>query len=158
MDPQSLEKTYRRFFPVIVAKCARMLRDSAEAQDLAQETFTRLWAKRASLRDDDAVLAWIYRTATHLALDRIRRDRVAAAALLFDDAEPPNESARAEARQALKLLVVRLDDRELEALVLSRVDGLTHRQIGEVLGTSDRTVRRILVQADVGIRDAVGAR
>ncbi|RLB52939.1 MAG: hypothetical protein DRJ42_13445 [Deltaproteobacteria bacterium] len=157
MDTKSLENTYRRFFPIIAAKCARMLRDPAEAQDLAQETFTRLWAMRGTLRDDDKALGWVYQTATRLAVDRIRHRNVAGAALVFDVEESDNPSERAEARQLLKRLSMDLEARELEALVLSRIDGLTHAQIGTVLGTSDRTVRRLLERADQAAKKALGA-
>ncbi len=158
MDTTSLENTYRRFFPLIAAKCARMLRDPAEAQDLAQETFTRLWAMRASLRDDEKALGWVYQTATRLAVDRIRHRNVAGAALVFDVEESDNPSDRAEARQALGRLATELEARELEALVLSRIDGLTHAQIGSVLGTSDRTVRRLLERADHAAEKVMGAK
>src|SRR2546428_13546249 len=50
-----------------------MLSDLAEADDAAQETFVRLW--RARLRDSDPrrLTAWIYRTSTRIAIDRLRK-------------------------------------------------------------------------------------
>lgn len=49
-----------------------MLDDAAEADDVAQETFVRLW--QAPFDDEDArrVSSWIYRTCTRLAIDRMR--------------------------------------------------------------------------------------
>src|SRR5262245_12349317 len=118
MDAPDLEEAYRRYFPVIRAKCSRMLRDSTEAQDLAQETFARLWAGRASLRDADAVLAWIYRTATRLAVDRIRRDHVVSSTLVAAQVSATADPTRElEARQELKLVLRRFGKRELEVLV-----------------------------------------
>src|SRR5215813_5166610 len=67
-----VKDAYRRYFPIIVRKSGRMLRDASEAQDLAQETFLRLWRSRLDLRDAAATTAWLYKTCTRLALDRLR--------------------------------------------------------------------------------------
>ena len=50
-----------------------MVRDSSEADDLTQKTFLRAYAGRATLRDPEAVLGWLYRIATRVTLDRIRQ-------------------------------------------------------------------------------------
>jgi len=42
----SIEHTYRRYFALIRGKCTRVLGDTSEAEDVAQETFTRLWWHR----------------------------------------------------------------------------------------------------------------
>lgn len=154
MNTPEIEEAYRRYFPVIRAKCTRMLRDSTDAQDVAQETFARLWARRNDLRDAEALLAWIYRTATRLAVDRIRSDRVATSAILREPVEGVDITDRIEARQALDAFMRRLGRRELEILLLSRVDGLTQDEIARVLRISDRTVRRALRKIDDGARRA----
>jgi RNA polymerase sigma-70 factor (ECF subfamily) len=50
-----------------------MIRDSSEAEDLTRETFLRAHARRESLRDPAAALAWLYRIATRVTLDRLRQ-------------------------------------------------------------------------------------
>src|SRR5512142_148132 len=50
-----------------------MVRDSAEAEDLTQETFLRAYKERESLRESGALVAWLYRIATHAALDKLRQ-------------------------------------------------------------------------------------
>lgn len=160
MPDLDVEQLYRRYFPVIREKCARMLRDAAEAQDVAQETFTRLWSERARLRDDAGVASWIYRTSTRLAIDRFRR------AARDGDDEPALDAAtdgvdaaeRLASRQLLARLAALAPDDELEVAVLSRVDGLTHGEIAGVLGRSDRTVRRLLERLEARLahlREAV---
>ncbi|MEL6187487.1 MAG: RNA polymerase sigma factor [Myxococcota bacterium] len=157
MESIDVEEAYRRYFPVIQDKCARMLRDSIEAHDLAQETFTRLWVHRKDLRDAQAVLAWTYRTATRLAVDRLRRNETARAALA--DCEPAaggglplNEQL--EARQMLQDIFQRMKRRDLEVLLLSRFDGLTQLEVAELLGISERSVRRTLQRVDAQLRKA----
>ncbi len=148
IDDAEIEALYRRLFPMIQAKCQRMLKDPAEAQDIAQETFTRLWTRRCESKDTLALTAWLYRTSTRLAIDRMRhlqRQRpVADAEVVAPPTPGPHE--RTDARWTFDRLVARTPASELEAVVLSSVDGLTHAEIAEVMGNSERTVRRLLAR------------
>lgn len=151
-DDDAVATTYRRLFPMLQSKCTRMLGESAEAQDVAQETFTRLWRERDKLRDPATVTAWIYRTATRLAVDRLRGRRHEAPGA--DGEEPAVASGAAspellsDTRRQLRALGSRLPADELEAVILSRADGLTQPEIAEVLGVSERTVRRLLARCE----------
>jgi RNA polymerase sigma-70 factor, ECF subfamily len=142
---------FRQLFPVIRAKCARILGDSREAEDVAQETFLRLC--QAEIRDKGprARLAWVYRTSTHLAVDRWRHQR-STPEVSMEGMEPLDGAAPADgvvaARRALQAVLARVPAAELEVAVLSRIDRLTHPEIAEVTGRSERTVRRMLERVD----------
>jgi len=138
-----VEHTYRRYFPVIREKCARMLRDRAEAQDVAQETFARLWSERERLHDPDAVASWIYRTSTRIAVDRYRRVR-REDELIDDVGDEADPGQQLDARRMLARFAAHAPADELEVAILSRIDGLRQDEIARVLGCSDRTVRRLL--------------
>ncbi|MFY0566539.1 RNA polymerase sigma factor [Archangium lansingense] len=149
MDVQTAYATY---FPIIREKCRRMLRDPDEAQDVAQETFIRLW--QARLRDGEPrrVTAWVYRTSTHLAIDRLRRLQ---SGMVPERPEEMLEAAQAgslersvQARQELERFARHVPADELEVALLSRVDGLTQLEIAEVTQVSERTVRRLLTRFD----------
>jgi RNA polymerase sigma-70 factor, ECF subfamily len=145
MSSLDVEHAYRRYYPVIREKCARMLRDPAEAQDVAQETFTRLWSDRDRLRDADAVASWIYRTSTRLAVDRYRRTsrqgELPEGELAADE---PNAALQLETRRMLMRIANDVPKDELEVAILGRIDGLDQNEIASVLGCSDRTVRRLV--------------
>jgi RNA polymerase sigma-70 factor, ECF subfamily len=127
-----------------------MLADFAEADDVAQETFVRLWRTEMAGDDPRRVLAWIYRTSTRLAIDRLReRSRIASTELeeaaLAHLGQPGAGGEDAVAtRRALALLASRLRPAELEVALLFRIDGLNQVEIAHVLGMSERTVRRWL--------------
>ena len=145
-----IERTYRQYFQILREKCARMLRDPAEAQDVAQETFARLWTRRADIADPAAVTAWLYRTSTRLAVDSYRRRRGSEPldAVRDDVGGPPEGAERLHALRLLERIARRAPPRELEVVVLARLDELTQDEIGEVTGMSDRTVRRLLRRFD----------
>lgn len=56
-----------------------MVRDADEAEELTQETFVRALAGAATLRDSQATLAWLFRIATNVSLDHLRRRKVISA-------------------------------------------------------------------------------
>jgi RNA polymerase sigma-70 factor (ECF subfamily) len=146
-----VEHAYRRYFPIIREKCSRMLRDRAEAQDIAQETFTRLWSNRDQLHAPDAVASWIYRTSTRLAVDRYRRTRREDDGELATDEVAGTEhdaGDRIDAVRMLARIANHVPADELEVAILSRIDGLGHDEIARVLGCSDRTVRRRLLKLE----------
>jgi RNA polymerase sigma-70 factor (ECF subfamily) len=145
---ETLERTYRRYFPMIREKCRRVLGDPSEAQDLAQETFVRLFQHYPTLAlEQRSVTAWIYRTATHLAIDRLRSVEPrpleqATEASTAGEHDTRNPETRLSAHTALVRLAKLLPAADMEVLLLSRVDGLTQREIAEVVGSSERSVRR----------------
>lgn len=148
-----VEELYRRYYPSLSAKCARMLQSPQEAEEVAQEAFTRFWQSGPKNDDIRSVTAWLYRTSTRLAIDRMRRGRrqVSVADLAPQDQDQPSsidEEARREARRLLSAIAKEAPQAELEVVLLSRIDGLTHAQIWEVTGRSERTVRRLLRKFD----------
>jgi RNA polymerase sigma-70 factor, ECF subfamily len=147
-DESLFAATYRRVFPMISSKCRRMLADSSEAHDLAQEVFLRLWQARDRLGDPDAMVAWLYRTCTNLVVDRARErgrfDRGTTHLAEQLSGCAPDLEAQSNDRRMLVELVRKVPARELEVAILSRLDGLTHEEIATLLGIGERTVRRCL--------------
>jgi RNA polymerase sigma-70 factor (ECF subfamily) len=129
-----------------------MLRNANEAQDVAQEVFLRLWKSRLDLRDAAATTAWLYKVSTRLAVERLRSaawraERSGEPAEVLPSADVGADE-RADHVRTLEQLARLLPEDELEAALLSRVDRLTHPEIGDVLGVSERTVRRLLARVD----------
>src|SRR5205807_515563 len=125
-------------FPLIREKCRRMLGDAGEADDVAQDTFIRLW--QARLDGDRRISSWIYRTSTRLAIDRMReRARKRTAGEALENVSAPAADDVLSARRQLAALALAVPAEELEIAVLSRLDRLTQAEIGEVLDLSDRT-------------------
>lgn len=149
-DPR-VDRLFCESFPVIRAKCARMLGRGEDAADVAQETFVRLCESGILDREPAVRLAWIYRTSTRLAVDLLRRRRLGIEALAEQADAPANHPAADDvlsARQQLAAVAGSVSSRELEVAILCRVDGLTQPEAAEVCGISERTVRRLLGRLD----------
>ncbi len=120
-----------------------LLRDAHEAEDVAQEAFLRLvGAARAAF--DPArgrFQAFFFRLVRNLALDRLRARREGA--IVPDRALSAPASAngalraeRGEGERRLNELLFRLPDGERASIVLREFEGLSYREIAEVLGSS----------------------
>jgi RNA polymerase sigma-70 factor (ECF subfamily) len=125
-----------------------MLRDPQEADDVAQETFVRLWKADLGGADGRVVTAWVYKTSTRIAIDRLRARATRSRLAPEPEGLAPDLAAGLEARGGLERLVGELPEDELELLLLHRWDGMTHPEIAEVTGRSARTVRRLLKRCE----------
>ncbi len=148
-----LPEHYRVLLAPIRAKCRRVLGDPSAAEDAAQEAFARFLSSGPDLRgQSDARLAtaWLYRTCVRVAIDILRDRRRSPLVEASEEVFPcAVDAAQAlEARSALKRIAGSIPDDEMEVAMLCRVDGLTHSEAGEMMGVSERTVRRLLDRFD----------
>ncbi|MBD9485556.1 sigma-70 family RNA polymerase sigma factor [Pseudomonas sp. PDM14] len=127
----------------------RIVGDRSTAEDLAQDTFLRLWDRQ--LGDGDRGL--LFRTAQNLALDHLRARHVRSRYVQqqVDDEQPGSDlDVQAAARQELDALFLRLRKlprRTQQVFLLSRVDGLPYATIASQLGVSLSTVEKDMIRA-----------
>jgi RNA polymerase sigma-70 factor (ECF subfamily) len=136
----------------LLAVARRMLRNNAEAEDAAQETFLRLWRSGATLDIGPAgVRPWLRRVVSNLCLDHVRsQGRVSVVEELPEVAEPAQQLSALESRDtqlrvdaALKLL----PERQRLALTLFHFEGMSQIEVGQVMGISDEAVESLLGRA-----------
>jgi RNA polymerase sigma-70 factor, ECF subfamily len=153
LDDEAFDGCYRRVFPMVLAKCQRMLHGDSDALDVTQEVFVRLWKHRQLVQDQQALVSWLYRTATHLVIDRARQRALSRENLghLHDALQlqwTRDSEARFAGREQLRNLLASCSGDELEAAILHRVDRLTQPEIAAVMKVGERTVRRLLSRFD----------
>src|SRR5512147_367541 len=75
-DAQAASALVRRHLPKMVGLARRMLGDAAEAEDVAQDVFLRVWREAPRWRPGAAKFeTWMHRVALNLCYDRLRRRR-----------------------------------------------------------------------------------
>lgn len=129
-----------RLTPRVYAQAYRMLHDTAEAEDVAQEAMLRLWRAAPDWRVGEAqVSTWLYRVAANLCTDRLRRRRWTGPPL-DDVAEPPDPGPGAEAQMmaaarhdALGAALMALPERQRLAVVLRHIEGLPNPEIAQIM-------------------------
>src|SRR5262245_47268362 len=119
LDDAQFDGCYRRVFPMVLAKCRRMLRGDADAHDVAQEVFVRLWKHRELVQDQQALVAWLYRTSTRLVIDRARQRSLSHENLqhlhdVLQAGAPRDSEARFVSREQLRGVLSSCSEDELE--------------------------------------------
>jgi len=139
-----------RHLPRILALARRMLGDPAEAEDVAQETMLRLWRTAPDWRPGGAAVStWLYRVASNLCLDRLRRRRASgdAAPETADDAPSAFATlARADRAAALRAALDRLPERQRLAILLRHFEERGNPEIAAILGVSVEAVESLLAR------------
>jgi RNA polymerase sigma-70 factor (ECF subfamily) len=151
-DQAAARALTERHVPRIFALARRMLADRAEAEDVTQETMLRLWRIAPDWRADGAALGtWLYRVASNLCIDRLRRRRGVAP---DPPPEVPDVSPGAQARletaeraAALRAALGRLPERQRLAVVLRHLEERPNPEIAAILETSVEAVESLLARA-----------
>ncbi len=153
--------TYR-LTPKVLGYATRMLRDRAEAEDVAQEAMLRLWKIAPDWRQGEAkVTTWLYRVVTNLCTDRLRKARGTG---LDEVAEPeddrPSQDAILMQRQrmdALDQALESLPERQRQAVVLRHIEGLGNPEIAEVLDISIEAVESLTARGKRALAKALAS-
>ena len=151
-DPDAFEKLVAPYEGKIYALCLRMLRQREDAQDAAQETMLRLYRSIGEYREQAQLGTFIYRIATNICLDALRRRQVLAGESLeslyeegFSPAaeEPGPEEAllHSEEREAVSRAIDMLDADMRAALVLREIHELSYEEVAGALGIGMGTVK-----------------
>lgn len=179
IDWQLVEQVQRgdkRAFSLLVTKyqrkimrlLSRLIRDSAEIEDVAQEAFVRAYRALPGFRGESAFYTWLYRIAINTAKNHLmaagRRPSVsdtdADAAERFDGAEALRDVATPDALllskevgEAVNRAIDRLPEDLRKAIVLREIDGLSYEEISAALSCPIGTVRSRIFRA----REAIAA-
>jgi len=139
--------TYRHA-PKVLALSRRLLADRAEAEDVAQDAMLRLWKVAPDWRQGEAkVSTWLYRVASNLCVDRLRKKK---GANLDDIPEPADDKPSVEARmltkdraRALQTAMAQLPLRQRLAVTLRHIEELNNPQIAEIMEISVEAVESL---------------
>jgi RNA polymerase sigma-70 factor (ECF subfamily) len=162
--PAFFEAYYDRVFRYLQS----MVHDAPEAEDLTQETFLRAYKERESLRESGALVAWLYRIATHAALDRLRqRARRAPKESDTDvnEIELPDPNVvslqqgieQGEMSTCVQEYLANLPDNYRAVILLHDVEELTGSQIADLLALPLATVKMRLHRARQRLQAALRA-
>ncbi len=155
-DRWAEEALYRRYVGQVVSLARRLLRNSADAEDVAQETFITAFDIWSQLRDYERARSWLLQICVRLVHRKFRRRRLLRLLGLdqsFDDlplAALARDDATAEVRSELKLLdtvLQSLSDKCRIPWMLRYVEGLPLDEVADRCECSRATVKRRLAVA-----------
>jgi len=167
---QQLEELYRDYKDRIEGFIRRMVRDTALAQDLTQETFIRAQKGLKDFRGESSSLTWLFRIANNLCLDHLRKEK--GRGLMVDffeyldnrDYGAEESGKNEESDQQVHLLeqremsecvqefVDRLPETYRSVMVLYYLEGFSIEEIAGILGISSVSIRVRLHRAREELR------
>jgi len=164
-DLAAFEKLVTRYQGKIISYAARMLSDQDEAEDVAQEVFVKAYRSLESFRGASSFSTWLYRIATNLCIDRVRkRKRSPQQAYSLDEPldkeddaggrdlpdlsmEPTKNVEREELRKQVRSTVAEMPDKLRSVLVMCDIQGMAYEDIAKVLDCPIGTVKSRLFHA-----------
>lgn len=161
-DMASFSALVDRHLPVMLAVARRMLRDDAEAEDVAQEAMLRLWRSSGRLEISEyGARPWLRRVVSNLCIDRVRAGRNTT---VVDEVPEQPQAAdqvhsleRHEASVRVDAALKELPERQRMALVLFHYEGLSQIEIGKTMGISDEAVESLLSRARRSLKAALAS-
>jgi len=137
----------------------RMLGDAAEAEDVAQDTFLRLWRQAGKWRAEARVGTWLHRVAHNLCIDRLRQRRGDGGEELPDLPDPaPGPAAnqqRVQVARRIEAALARLPERQRAAIVLVHYQELGNIEAAGIMGVGVEAMESLLSRGRRGLREAL---
>lgn len=159
-DASAFRSLVDRHLSGVIGVARRMLRDEAEAEDVAQEAMLRLWRSTDGLDvGPPGLRPWLRRVVSNLCVDRMRSGkRLVVTDEVPEQAEAATQQSEMEAQdtsQRVDAALKALPDRQRAALTLFHYEGLSQIEIGQIMGISDEAVESLLARARRSLKAAL---
>ena len=169
-DQSAFDYLVQKYRRPMVSFMYRMARNTAAAEDLAQEVFLRVYRSRTSYEASAKFTTWLYRIATNLAVNHARDTRHERPEVQVSLDEPDEESGttlelpdgsltaeqamvRRERMLAIRSKVEALPEQQRLAVIMHKYQQMDYKQIAEVLKKSESATKSLLFRAYETLRE-----
>lgn len=173
-DQSAFELLVHQCDHAVLRLATNLLRSTEDAYDVYQETFLRVYRSLDNFRFDCSFHTWVYRIASNLCLDQLRKrkvrkeestvvetqggpvNRMDAVEEPRADGDPQRRMLNSEMKARIERTLGELTPRERMVFEMRHYQGMRLRAIGEVLGTSEEAAKNCLFRATQKMRSALG--
>jgi RNA polymerase sigma-70 factor (ECF subfamily) len=152
----------------LIAYLSKLTGSVSTGEDLAQETFVRIYRHKLDYRPHQKFSTWMYAIATNLARnhhrwkqrhpeDSVEPENLSGLAAAATTDDPHQSASRGETMRALAQAMKKLPDTYREALLLSTSQGLSHSQIARVQNSTEKAVEVRIYRARQILRELMAA-
>ncbi len=150
--------------------CNGFVKNAEEAEDITQEVFVEVYKTISNFREDSSLFTWIYRIAVSRSLDAIKKKKSIKRAAFFekrvqaevaeyeidntasDTLSPDSELEQIQQRQFIDHSLSKLTESQRTAFVLSHQDGLSYKEIAEIMGKSLTSIESLIHRSKQTLR------
>ncbi len=168
-NKNAFEQLMRKYYPRILNFIYRFTGNKANAEDLTQEVFMRVYNSAARYKARSKFQTWLYTIAKNVGLNELRRSKNPTLSLdeMFDSGEkeikreikdPHGSSPDEEIIQMEKIAKIRatindLPEKQRIAVILKRYEGFSYAEIAATLNVSDKAVKSLLSRAKENLKN-----
>jgi len=153
-DQTAYPELYRRFAHRIHSYALQLLRDSSAAEDIVQETMTKVYSSLPSLADGNALTGWIFAVARNEIFGQIRRKKPVPLGDdedLWDEKTPLDSILGQEETEIIQHLLAELKPEYREVLVLREFEGCSYAEIAAITSSTVGAVKSRIFKARKGL-------
>ncbi len=151
-DEEALRLLVERWEKPVFAFLVRMLGSAEDAQDMASETFWRIYKNAKSYRGTGSFKSWLFRIGGNLARSQLRRRKIlqwigldaVAHRVSAADARPDEELEKKEREASVRGALAKLPERQRQAILLRQYEQMSYREIADALKTTVPGVESLL--------------
>ncbi len=152
-----------KYQPMVFRTCMGFLHHKEDAEDLTQEIFVQVYQSLASFKAEASFPTWLYRISVNASLNHLRKsskwgflqrmeNRFEADLSIPENENPENLLIQDEHRKWVKAALDSLPEKQRTAIVLSKYDDLSQKEISEVMQTTEGAVEALLQRAKANLR------
>jgi len=163
-------KLVEHYQPMVFRTCMGYLHNKDDADDLTQEVFIQAYQSLSGFKGNASFSTWIYRIAVNASLNRIRKSSRSLILQRFEKAfgtargkeivlpiseseNPENILILSEHREWVQTALSRLPEKQLTAIVLSKYDDLSQKEIAAIMNISEGAVESLIQRAKANLRE-----
>ncbi|MEP2776355.1 MAG: sigma-70 family RNA polymerase sigma factor [Luteolibacter sp.] len=167
-DEKAFRQLVERHQDAIVGTCTKMLGNTTDSEDIAQQVFIRVWKHAKRYKPDNKFTTYLYTITRNLVYNETRRrsrkktvsteQREEESHLQHPgdpNAQPDASLLTGELQSAIDAAIQSLPENQRLAVVLRRYDNLPYEEIAEVLNTSVPSVKSLLFRARTTLRETL---
>ena len=169
-DHKAFAELMEKYQRTVVITCRGFVTSYHEAEDLAQDVFVELYESLPGFRKESKLSTWIYRIAVNKSLNHLRKKKRETSIFslnLFnksdgkettfqivstDDTEADYSIVSSENKRLLKEAINKLPENQRVAIILSKYQDLSYKEIAEVMDVSISSVESLLFRAKTNLR------
>ena len=162
-DQDAFQELFRKLGPRVLQYARRLVGSDARAEEVAQDVFVQVFRFRHRYRPQSRLATWVFTITTNLCLNELRRPERKLQVDVADVGDqhgvhgratttPEEGAATRELSRRLEAAVAGLPPKQRAALLLSRIDGLAYKDVGDALGCSEGAVKALIFRATQALK------
>jgi RNA polymerase sigma factor (sigma-70 family) len=158
-DQRAQQKLFEMYAPKMMGVCLRYMKDQAQAEDVLQDGFVKVFTKLEKYTGNGSLEGWVRRIMVNTALDELRKNNKFKTNVSMDDVdykvESDTDAMASLLEEDLLKLIQEMPDGYKTVFNLFAIEGFSHKEIAEKLGVSENTSKSQYSRAKAYLRTKV---